>query len=732
MTLKTPLLEIRGIGPKFLDKLKHFKIETVKDLLWHFPFRYEDFSEVSKIIDLVVGQQATVQGVIQDIKVRKTWKRKLLLIEAIVEDETGKISAVWFNQRFLLAILKKGKLVSLAGKVAETKEGAISLSNPTYEFINQPTDYSLQATDEEKSVSDGQLTVDSLKHTGRIVPIYPETRGLTSKAFRYLIKPVLDDIKNIPDTLPNEVIKKYKILEINKAIHQMHFPEKIEDSREAKKRFAFEGLFYIQVVNLRERLRLSKQKANKISVDLKYVKKLLEKLPFELTHAQKKVLWDVLKDIGDSHPMNRLIQGDVGSGKTIVAVISAMIVAEGNKSSAIMAPTEILANQHYQTFKKFFPDFNKGVGILTSSGAKIFYGDGLENIVKKPEFIKKISTGDVKIVFGTHSLIQKNVIFNNLALVVIDEQHRFGVKQRAQLISRESEFSAHFLSMSATPIPRTLTLTVFGDLDLSIVDELPRGRKEIITKIVAPENRDKAYAFIRGQVKKGRQVFVICPRIEPSQIEDVDPNTFFSEWQKWELKSVKEEYAKLSEKVFPDLKVEMLHGKLKVKEKEQIMEKFKNKEIDILVSTSVVEVGVDIPNATIMIIESAERFGLAQLYQFRGRVGRGEHQSFCLLFTEFKSQIIMKRLRSLVEAKNGFELAEEDLKIRGPGEFLGQSDSVAQTGIPDLAMKALQNPNLVMEARKAAEEIIKKDPELKNSPILLEQLEGFKKQVHLE
>lgn len=913
ISLETSLSQIRGIGPKFLVKLKHFKIETVKDLLWHFPFRYEDFSEVSKIADLVPGQQATIQGVIKDIKVRKTWKRKLLLVEAIIEDETGTISAIWFNQRFLLAILKKGKLVSLAGKVAQSKEGGISLSSPTYEFITQTQIDSDAYSDKTDNIrvdqSSNQIKSEMLRHTARIVPIYPETRGLTSKAFRYLVKPILDSIKNIPDAIPKDIVKKYGILEINSALKQIHFPERIEDAREAKKRFAFEDLFYIQLVNLREKLRLSKQKANELSIDMEYIKSLLKELPFELTQAQKKTLWEVLTDMGKPHPMNRLLQGDVGSGKTIVAILAAMAAAQNNKQTALMAPTEILASQHYRTFKKLFPDFNKGVCLATSSGAKAFYGEGLEASVKKPEILKKISAGDIKIIFGTHSLIQKGVAFGDLALVVIDEQHRFGVRQRATLVGlgstqietqinsdkqflhkdltykirgaifevynklgnghkeniygkaleeefkikgikfekeksiplkyngknigiyrpdfiiedkvileiksipfmgkveekqiwsylkgsdynlallinfggkdliikrivydrnfknpnksepnqSKSEFVPHFLSMSATPIPRTLTLTVFGDLNLSIINELPKGRKEIITKIVAPENRDKAYAFVRGEVKKGRQTFVICPRIDSIETQinsdvysdktdniraglssnlnksELSTNTIranpsfnlFKSELLWEAKAVKDEYEKLSKKIFPDLKVGMLHGKLKAKEKEQLMKDFKNGEIDILVSTSVVEVGVDVPNATIMMIESAERFGLAQLYQFRGRVGRGEHQSFCLLFTEFKSQTIFKRLKSLVEAKNGFELAEKDLQIRGPGEFLGQS----QTGIPDLAMKALQNPNLVVEAREAAENIIKKDPELKNYPELLKQLDKFKAQVHLE
>jgi ATP-dependent DNA helicase RecG len=411
------------------------------------------------------------------------------------------------------------------------------------------------------------------------------------------------------------------------------------------------------------------------------------------------------------------------------------------------------------------------VALFTSSEAKIFYGDELESKITKKELVRKIFQNEIKIIIGTHALIQKNVEFKDLALVVIDEQHRFGVKQRAELLknnelgikNKESDTGEegrfiihnskfiipHFLSMSATPIPRTLTLTIFGDLDLSIISELPKGRKEIITKIVAPANRDKAYAFIRGQVKKGRQVFVICPRIEP-QINADNPeaeqarygagkqiNADISVNQRsnlrksallWETKAVKEEYEKLSQKVFPDLKVGLLHGKLKAKEKTEVMKKFKDGEIDILVSTSVVEVGVDIPNATIMMIEGSERFGLAQLYQFRGRVGRGKHQSFCFLFTDSSAKTTYKRLYSLLEAKNGFELAEKDLEIRGPGEFLGES----QTGMPDLAMKAIQNPELVKFSRQAAEEILKSNPELKNYPFLKERLEIFEREIHLE
>ena len=686
-------------------------------MLWHFPFRYEDFSEISKIADLTVGQQATIQGVIKEIKPRKSWKRRMFIIEAVISDDTGSVKAIWFNQRFLLAILKRGRLVSLAGKVVQTKGGGICLSHPTYELINN-------------RIMEAEAN-ENLKHTGRLVPIYPETRGLTSKGLRYLIKPILDDLEPLIEPLPLEILEKYGILGINDALRKIHFPEDAKKARTAKERFAFEDLFYLQLLNLREKLRLARQKSHPFKTDLDFVKGLLKKIPFELTLSQKKSLWEILKDLEKPRPMNRLLQGDVGSGKTIVAILAALTVAKPfdsaqGKQTAFMAPTEILTRQHYQTFKKFFPSFSGGAGLITSSTGKIFYGDGLENEFKKAEMIKKIQSGGIRIIFGTHSLIQKNVKFSDLAFIVIDEQHRFGVRQRARLISGKTGTLPHFLSMSATPIPRTLTLTVFGDLDLSIIDELPKGRKEIITKIVAPENRDKAYAFIRGQVKKGRQVFVICPRIEPS--EEDDSVADFSQWQKWELKSVKEEYEKLSKKVFPDLRVAMLHGKMRAKEKEEIMKNFKRGKIDVLVSTSVIEVGVDVPNAAIMMIESAERFGLAQLYQFRGRVGRGEHQSFCFLFTEFKSQDIFKRLRSLIDAKNGFELAEKDLAIRGPGEFLGES----QTGIPDLAMRSLQNPEIVKEAHEAAVSIIQKNPDLENYLLLKNRLDGFQKEIHLE
>lgn len=573
--LATPLNELKGIGPKFFERLNKLNIQTVKDLLWHFPFRYEDFSEIKKITDLKINERATIQGVITAVKLKRTWKRRMFIVEALISDDTGTIKAVWFNQRFLLSILKKGKLVNLAGKAISDSNEGIALTHPIYELVTQGFTEKGEAPD--------------TKHTGRLIPIYSETKRVTSKMLRFFAKSVLENLEKLDDPIPAEILEKHNFPEINSALNQIHFPETLRQAQGAKKRFSFEDLFFLQLANLRQRLALAKQKTYSFPTDIEYVKSLISKLPFELTKSQKMVLWEILKDIEKSHPMNRLLQGDVGSGKTIVAALAALVVARENKQSAFMAPTEVLARQHYETFKRFFADFDKGVGLLTSAESKVFYGDGLESEIKKGELVKKIAGGEVKIVIGTHALIQKNIKFNDLAFVVIDEQHRFGVRQRAELIGhRETKFLPHFLSMSATPIPRTLSLTIFGDLDLSIIDELPKGRKEIITKIVAPANRDKAYAFIRGQVKKGRQVFVICPRIEPTTNDQ--PPTTGTDFRKlmWmDVRAVKEEYEKLSKKVFPNLKVEMLHGKMKAKEKIEVMKNFKEGGIDGLTSLTI-------------------------------------------------------------------------------------------------------------------------------------------------
>lgn len=702
--LDVSLANIHGIGPKFLARLKKLKIETVKDLLRHFPSRYEDFSTIYKIAELQPNQSATVQGVIQDATLKRSWRRQMAIFEAMIEDETGSVRAVWFNQPYLRNILRRGRTVNLAGKVG-LSEDDIYLSNPAYELV---TSKQFEA-----------------KHTASLVPIYPETKGLTSKGIRLLAKIVLKNLQSLEEFIPAEVLKESALPEINQALNQIHFPSTLEEAAEARRRFSFEELFLLQLNNLLLKSALAKEKAPSVPADLEYVKSLLASLPFELTFSQKRSLWEILRDMGKPRPMNRLLQGDVGSGKTIIAAIGALVTAQKKLQTAFMAPTEVLARQHYLTLKKFFSDQEIGIALLTSKESAAFYEPDLEIEIKKAELIRTIKNGEIKIVIGTHALIQKNVEFKDLALVVVDEQHRFGVQQRAALIGSNIP---HFLSMSATPIPRTLAITIFGDLDLSTIDELPSGRKPIITKIVAPANRSRAYQFIREQIQKGRQAFVICPRIESA---DTQINTDVKTDKRrllWEVRAVKEEYEKLAKKIFPDLRVAMLHGKMKSEEKKDVMRQFSDGSTDLVVSTSVVEVGVDVPNATIMMIEGADRFGLAQLYQFRGRVGRSEHQSFCFLFTDSSAKPTYQRLQALIEAKNGFELAEKDLNIRGPGQFFGES----QTGMPDIAMRALQNPDLIKIARAAALKIVQADADLIKYPLLKKKLGEFKKEVHLE
>ncbi len=518
-----------------------------------------------------------------------------------------------------------------------------------------------------------------LSHTGGLIPIYPETEGLSSKWLRFIIKPVMAQLKNkIPSSLPGDIEKKYGFLPLQKALWQIHFPDSLELAEKARKRFSFEELFDLSLVVLRERMKLNNEKSFEIPVNLDLIKKFTDTLPFTLTDAQKKCAWQILQDMEKPRPMNRLLEGDVGSGKTVVATMAALNAFSAGYQTAFLAPTEILAKQHHKTVISLLKSFDVKIGLITG---KENYIDG-EKITRK-ELVKKVADGQINVLISTLAIIQAYypstpdktpVQFKKLAWWVIDEQHRFGTEQRAQLC-RQKIFVPHLLSMTATPIPRTLSLTVYGDLDLSVIDEMPKGRKKIITKVIQPKNKNAAYDFIRQQVKEGRQVFVICPRIEPPKQnpEDIGKNLFDERAMSWmDVKAVKQEFEKLSKETFPDLKIGMLHGKMKSKEKESIMQEFKEKMIDILVSTSVVEVGVDIPNATVMMIEGSEKFGLAQLHQFRGRVGRSEYQSYCFLFTDQEGIIFNRRLKALVDCDNGFELAEKDLEIRGPGDFTGQ------------------------------------------------------------
>jgi len=741
ISLATPLETIPGLQKRFFPKLKRLGLTNVRDLLRHFPTRYEDWSEISRIGDLRAGDERTIRGLIQSSNQTRAWKKKIAVTEVLIGDETGSIRAVWFNQPYIGKMLQEGKEISVAGKVSERKNELI-FSNPRFELITKkgPT-----------------------KHTGRIVPIYPETKGLTSKGIRFIIQPILEEIPQLEEFIPEKILHELDLPEINDALRSVHFPEKLGEALRAKRRFAFQDLFLLQLRNVYEKKSLSEQDAPAMDWDDETYREYVGYLPFKLTESQKKSLDEILRDITKPRPMNRLLQGDVGSGKTAVAGITALVTAKNGFQSAFMAPTEILARQHYKTFQKLFGEFDSSIGLLLSKEARVFHGEGLEDKVSKSKLQKDTSAGEISIIVGTHALIQKGVEFRELGLVVIDEQHRFGVKQRAEL-SHGMKLVPHFLSMSATPIPRTLMMTVFGNLDVSLITELPKGRKKIITKVVDPENRNKAYAFIRGEVRKGRQVYVICPRIEKvgdegnigsvgnvggdrtvgnvgfvrsvgsEQIRQAKRSDKRSDltvrtnnaWD--EAKAVKEEYEKLDKKVFPDLKIGVLHGKLKSAEKGEVMKKFANGEIDVLVSTTVVEVGVDVPNATIMMIEGAERFGLAQLYQLRGRVGRSERQSFCFLFTDSKSLSTAQRLEALLKARNSFELAEMDLQIRGPGEFLGSM----QSGMPDSAMLAIQNPELLKSAKVIAEKIFAEDPDLKKHPKIKKRLEQFSADIHLE
>ena len=732
VALDTPLFEVVGARSPSLRRLEKMGIRTVRDLLWHFPSRYEDFTKTYTVAELEPGQQATVRAAVEDIRARHSFRRHMSIVEATLADATGSIRAVWFNQPYIANTLRPGREANFSGKASVSDEGDLYLNNPTYELVRlRPGSQS----------DDGQ----EFSHTGRLVPVYPETQGLTSRGIRFALQQVFRRLPPLKEWIPDSVLDEFCFPPIEEALHGIHFPHSIEEANTARARFSFEDLFLLQLITLQEKLKLAVKHAPPMPADIEWVKSFLARLPFELTPSQKKSLWEIIQDMERTHPMNRLLQGDVGSGKTIVAALAALIAARNGYQAAFMAPTEILARQHFETMKKLGGDGLPAFGLLTASAAIIHYGeDGLESKVSKKEFCDKAARGDIPVIFGTHALIQRSVTFNKLGLVVIDEQHRFGVNQRAELAAKVGEggMVPHFLSMSATPIPRTLMLSIFGDLDLSLITELPSGRKPIETKIVPPTDRKAAYQFIRKEVKDGRQVFVICPRIDPAEEEDGNgapaaagtpapapsPARLRALQTALELKSVKEEFDRLSKEVFPDLRIAMLHGQMKAKEKEEVMKRFKGRDFDILVSTSVVEVGVDVPNATIMMIEGAERFGLTQLYQFRGRVGRGEHASHCFLMTTTAAQAANARLKAIIEAKNGFELAERDLQLRGPGQFFGQ----VQTGLPDVAMEALRDPELVKHSREAAMKVLQEDPSLKKTPPLKKRVEEFRAKLHRE
>ena len=699
LTLDTDIINITRVGKTTAKYLNNLGIITVRDLLFYFPFRYDDFTRLTPIDKLIPNASANVVGKIEMIQSRRSYHRRMSITEALIADDTDTLKVIWFNQSFIARNLKVGDTISLAGKI-EGEPGEMIIKSPVYEKIY------------DSFGQDGNII-----HTQGFVPNYHLTANITQKQLRFLINQTRILAKEIPDWLPEETRKNQHLIALGEAVEKIHFPKNKNESEIARRRLAFDELFLIQLESQIIRKKLDESRAEQIPFAEEETKKFVASLPWQLTDAQRKTAWEILKDIAKDRPMSRLLSGDVGSGKTIVAVIAMLNTALSGKQAVLMVPTEILAKQHYGTICRLLSNFDIKIGLITGSEKRANYESGIKNQEKN----KKIKSPDSlflihnsKIIIGTHALLQEKIEFKNLGLAIIDEQHRFGVNQRATLLAHKSALSPHLLSMTATPIPRSLALALYGDLDLSIIDKMPVGRKQIITKIVPEEKRNEAYEFIRKQIKNGRQIFVICPLIDESD--------------KLGVKSVKQEFEKLDKIIFPELEIGILHGRMKSKEKEKIMEDFLDNKIKILVSTSVVEVGVDVPNATVIMIEGADRFGLAQLHQFRGRVGRGENQSYCFLFSDIANEKTLKRLQALTNCYDGFSLAKMDLKFRGAGEVYG----TAQKGFPELKIASLFDYELMKQAQNEAIKLIATGANLENYPILKKKLEKSEKIAHLE
>lgn len=678
--LNADLTVLQGVGPRHAKTLGKLGLHTLGDMLYYFPRRYEDYSQLKPIKSLWYGEQVTVIGVIQSVHSRPIKGGKRQLVEAVISDGTGGLRITWFNQPWMANRLKEGNSISVSGKV-EQYLGRLVMNNPDWEPIE----------------------TENL-HTNRIVPIYSLTEKITQKWLRNLMNQVVTYwAPRITDHLPDSVRKVAKLPDLGKAILQAHFPDSQEELKSARERLAFDEIFFLQMGVIRQKRDWQSATARIFDVADEWLDVRLKSLPFQLTEAQHRAISDILVDLGSGRPMNRLLQGDVGSGKTVVAVIAAAIVAHAGAQVAVMAPTSILAEQHFRTFSGLLIGEN---GILSEDSIRLLVGDTSE--ADKKKIRSGLEDGSIKVVIGTHALIEGPIQFDNLQLAVIDEQHRFGVEQRAVLRSKGQ--TPHLMVMTATPIPRSLALTLYGDLDLSVMDEIPAGRQPVETHVLSPKERERAYTLIRAQIKSEHQAFIIYPLIEESQ--------------KVESRAATADYEMLSKEIFPDLKLGLLHGRLAPGDKEDIMLKFRDRQYDVLVSTTVVEVGVDIPNATVMLVEGANRFGLAQLHQLRGRVGRGGEQAYCLLIPDHEDSIENERLQAMVASNDGFILAESDLQQRGPGEFLGTRQSGYATG---LRMASLTDLGLIEKARTQAQNLYKADSDLKKPQhaLLAEALERF-------
>ena len=680
LDLNASITTIKGVSTAVAAKFNKLGAATIRDLLYYFPHRHLDYSQRKTISELSTGVEETIISNVWQVREVRLGNRRST--EAIVGDETGNVRVVWFNNPYIVKQLSTNQQIVISGRINIFKDQPV-FESPEWEVL------------EDKE----------LVHTGRLVPLYPLTKGLYPRTVRKMMKGVIDRWSpEIAEFLPQLLRTRCKLLDLPQAISQAHFPDSLDLKDRARIRLAFDELFLLQLGALARKRRWQiSQPANPFKINTALLDKWMQTLPFKFTAAQEKVTTEILEDLKKTVPMSRLLQGEVGSGKTVVAMAALIAAVDNGFQGAFMAPTEILAGQHFASICNLLAMGGQALSkedyLHTYSGVlnkpltiALLIGDIKGK--KKQELQKAIASGEVDIVIGTHALIQKDVDFKSLGLVIVDEQHRFGVTQRSAL--RKKGFSPHVLVMTATPIPRTLALTLYGDLDLSVIDQLPPGRQTIKTKWLTPQERAKAYNFIRKQVAEGRQAFIICPLIEESEAV--------------QARAATGEFEYLSAEVFPSLRLGLLHGRMSSADKDDVMSRFRSGELDILVSTAVVEVGVDIPNATVMMIESADRFGLSQLHQFRGRVGRGKEQSYCMLLAENPSEIAKNRLEIIESVQDGFLLAEEDLKLRGPGEFFG----TRQSGIPDLRMARISDTALLEMARREANLLFEKDPGLKD------------------
>ncbi|MCR4274507.1 MAG: ATP-dependent DNA helicase RecG [Candidatus Campbellbacteria bacterium] len=743
MNLIEPVSKHFRINEYQTKALKKLGVVSLHNLLYHFPARYISSANEGVIQTTTSDGVVSLIGTISKTKARKAWKSKIPMTEATLKDESGSLHLLWLHQPYISKMFPEGSLVVVAGKIKE-KDGKRSMINPEITHAKPFGSLASNALEARLPNANNVLFGTSTEHNADmpLIPVYPESRGVTSRWFLYTIQKILtqDVLDALHDPIPKDILKKYNLPALATALVWMHTPKTETDAIAARKRFAFEEVFFIQLQKQQERSRADALPTWDISVSKKELTTFIKRFPFTPTNAQTRAIESILENFDSPHAMSRLLEGDVGSGKTFVAAATAYCVVTsrpksaegkdqdfGNLQTAYMAPTEILAQQHFESFIEFFKDLPIQIGLITSSGCKKFPSKVNPNgwtDISRPQLLKWVASGEIPILIGTHALIQKSVKFKHLAYVIIDEQHRFGTNQRALLArktdapDRDAWRMPHLLSMTATPIPRTLALTVYGDLDLTLLDEQPKGRKEIKTEIVTPAKRAQTYAHIQTLIDEGRQVFVVCPRID-----EPDP----AKETALRAKSVVEEAKRLKHDVFPKSRIGIVHGKMKPQEKEGVMKEFSEGAIDILVATSVIEVGVNVPNATAIIIEGADRFGLAQLHQLRGRVLRSSYQAYCYLFTDSKSASTSDRLKALASSANGFELAERDLELRGSGELYGGR----QWGITDVGMEALRNLKMVEAARNEARQLIETDSELRNTPLLKDAVRE-RESVHFE